>query len=146
MQIDPRLNEIDSSLYRIAAKAIIVKEGRILLVKEQEGWWSLPGGGIDHGEQPLEALKRELSEELGVEVQSIDIEDRLVKFDIGNVINGVPRANLYYRATVTAEKLTPKAEDVTDLGWFSANELEDKQFSPSITGSTSEVVAFIDET
>lgn len=41
-------------------------EGKILVVQEKNGKWNLPGGGIDHGETPLECLKRELSEELGI--------------------------------------------------------------------------------
>lgn len=66
MKINPRLTEIGDCLYRIAVKAIIVKDGKVLLVKEQDDeWWSFPGGGIDYGESTEHALGRELPEELG---------------------------------------------------------------------------------
>lgn len=36
------------------------------MAKEYEHDWSLPGGGVDHGEEPLDALRRELKEEICV--------------------------------------------------------------------------------
>lgn len=55
-----------STIYRVSLKAVIRNDkDEILLVKEKGGEWNLPGGGIDHGESDLEALKRELYEEVG---------------------------------------------------------------------------------
>ncbi len=62
-----------SPFYRVAAKAIIRnEEGEILLVKERSDAWSIPGGGLDHGEGLREAIKREVKEELGVDTTSIE--------------------------------------------------------------------------
>jgi ADP-ribose pyrophosphatase YjhB (NUDIX family) len=53
-----------NSFYRVSIKAIIRnKKGEVLLVKEEGGTWSLPGGGMDHGETAKEALAREMYEE-----------------------------------------------------------------------------------
>ncbi len=69
------------SNYRVSLKALIYDEaGRILLVKEKHDHWELPGGGPDHGETPEEALRRELYEELGVEVASFSPEPAFVWF------------------------------------------------------------------
>ncbi len=54
-----------NAIYRVSAKAVIKKENKILLVNE-DGFFELPGGGIDHGESLEVALKRELIEEVGV--------------------------------------------------------------------------------
>ncbi len=60
-------------IYRISVKALIKDDkGRILLIQEAEHGWELPGGGLDHGEAPPEALARELREEIKVQVESID--------------------------------------------------------------------------
>ncbi len=52
--------------------AIIVQEGKIALIKrirEDETYYVFPGGGIEEGETPEEATKREAYEELGVHIE-----------------------------------------------------------------------------
>lgn len=60
------------------AGLIIVKENKLLLAysKNKKAWY-LPGGKLDKGETSLQAIKREISEEL-----SIDLEDNRLKFYI----------------------------------------------------------------
>lgn len=56
-----------NAFYRTSVKGFIYDEnGNVLVVQEKGDKWSLPGGGMDHGETPLDALKRELMEELGI--------------------------------------------------------------------------------
>ena len=67
-------------LQRVAAYALAVADGRILLVRNSArgpypGGWSLPGGGIDHGESPRDALVREVAEETGLACEVGDVVD-----------------------------------------------------------------------
>jgi len=52
--------------------ALIIRQGRILICQRAEGQamplkWEFPGGKIEIGEEPRDALRRELDEELGIE-------------------------------------------------------------------------------
>lgn len=51
-------------LFNVGAKAIIVKDDKVLIVKNTKGLWEVPGGRIDKNESIEEALHRELREEL----------------------------------------------------------------------------------
>lgn len=58
--------QIKSPYYRVSVKAKINFNGKTLLVREDGKKWDLPGGGIEYYETIDEALKRELTEEIGV--------------------------------------------------------------------------------
>ena len=53
--------------------AIIIKEGQVFATQrgygEFQGWWEFPGGKMEAGESPQEALKREIREELAAEIE-----------------------------------------------------------------------------
>ena len=59
----------------VVAVALVDGEGRVLLQQrpsggQMEGLWEFPGGKIEHGERPEEALMRELQEELGIDTDA----------------------------------------------------------------------------
>ncbi|MCA9332847.1 NUDIX domain-containing protein [Candidatus Saccharibacteria bacterium] len=51
-------------LFNVGCKAVIVKDNKVLIVKNTKGFWEVPGGRIDANESIEEALHRELREEL----------------------------------------------------------------------------------
>ncbi len=131
MHIDPRLNEIDDCLYRVSTKVLIVQDDKVLLVKEiPEMWWGFPGGGVDHGETIESSLTREVEEELGVPAKQVSSDFKIAHYTIGNVVNAVPRMNLFYRATVPTE-LLKKTAHVAEWAWFSRDEFMNLHMSPS---------------
>ncbi len=59
-------------MIRNRGAAIIVQEGKIALIKrirEDETYYVFPGGGIEEGETPEEATRREIFEEFGVHIK-----------------------------------------------------------------------------
>jgi len=131
MQIDPRLNKIDDCLYRVAIRVLIVQDDKVLLVKEKDDeWWALPGGGVDHGETVESALIRETKEELGVSAKEITSDFQIAYYNIGTVVNGVPRMNIYFKASVPENSLK-KTEHVAQWEWFTKSEFLETDLNPS---------------
>jgi ADP-ribose pyrophosphatase YjhB (NUDIX family) len=71
-------------LQRVAAYALVVRDGtagrEVLLTRNSSrgphpGWWTLPGGGIDHGEEARDALVREVGEETGLDCTPGEVLD-----------------------------------------------------------------------
>ncbi|MEU2619801.1 NUDIX hydrolase [Streptomyces sp. NPDC007157] len=58
---------------RVAAYAVCVRDGQILLARSPDDdgvpEWVLPGGGMEHGEDPYDTVRRELMEETGYRIE-----------------------------------------------------------------------------
>lgn len=114
---------------RIIVSAIIERNEKILLGRKPENiWpypntWHLPGGGVDLGsESVLEALKREIKEEAGLEitnVKSLGFDEDFEKDKRGEMMHYV---FLVFSAKVKSGK-AKAADDVVKLEWFSKAEL-----------------------
>ncbi len=64
--------EIPDCHYRVSVKALILDDQRrFLLVKDITGKWELPGGGLEQGESVQQGLRREIKEEMGLELNYI---------------------------------------------------------------------------
>lgn len=113
MRIDSR--HADSLPIVDVAVAVLEREdGRVLLAerpqgKASPGFWELPGGKFDPGETPLQALARELHEEIGVEpvtvypwvVYTHEYPDKVVRLHFHRVtaVRGVPHGREGQRIT-----------------------------------------------
>lgn len=131
MNIDPRLDDIDDCLYRVATKAMVVDGDKVLLVKEiPEMWWGFPGGGVDHGETVETSLVRELEEELGVLATDITTDYKIAHHTIGTVVDKIPRMNMFYKVIVPEQALK-RTEHVAEWQWFTRDEFMKLNMSPS---------------
>lgn len=75
---DPPVDETAVRVTRTGAYALVVADGAVLLTQLSQdtpapGIWTLPGGGVDHGEAPDAAVVRELLEETGHAVVGLQL-------------------------------------------------------------------------
>jgi ADP-ribose pyrophosphatase YjhB (NUDIX family) len=107
------------------AGALCVHNGRVLLARRAhppfEGFWDIPGGFLDEGEEPLDGLRRELREETGLAVEP----ERFLGIWMdryGGDSTAEATLNLYWTARVVGGDAAP-ADDVSELRWFNPDEL-----------------------
>jgi len=67
-----QLRGLPSPFYRVTFRALIFNDHQELLVfRNSEGFWELPGGGWEHTESIEQSISREVAEEIGATVDSI---------------------------------------------------------------------------
>jgi 8-oxo-dGTP diphosphatase len=81
----------------------------------------LPGGFLEEGEHPRDAVVRELREETGLEIEPIELV--AIEMDVYGQDDDAPATlNLYWTARVVSGR-PQAADDVSELRWFRADEL-----------------------
>lgn len=113
------------------AAAVVFRAGRVLLSQRKSGShlagaWEFPGGKVELDEDPRDAVVRELREELGVEIEVVDILDvTFHRYAEKSVLL------LFYEAKLAEGSAEPQALDVADVKWAAAGELRPEAFPPA---------------
>ena len=111
----------------VPAVAALVRDdrGRLLLARRAEepfaGLWDTPGGFVEEGEQPVDALRRELQEETGLTVAVGELVG-VFPDAYGDGPEAVEIVNLVWEAAIVSGEPAP-ADDVSELGWFALDAL-----------------------
>ncbi len=117
---------------RIAAYGVCLDpDGRLLLARAApwltlSGRWFLPGGGVDHGEHPTEALRREIKEESGLTVVLGPLLDVLSDVRVMPDGTSLHTVRMIYRVASWTGSLRAELEGTTDaVQWFARSELDE---------------------
>ncbi len=115
--------------YSAGAMCMIERaDGRVLLIRHvyrNRSRWGVPGGLLKKGEAPVDAARREVREEVGVDIELIG--EPAVNVD------AIPRRiDIVFRARLVSEedadRVTPQSVEILDARWFSPVELPPLQF------------------
>ncbi len=113
----------------IVAAAVVIEGGRVLLTQRAEGkhlggLWEFPGGKLEPGESPEEALVRECREECGIEIAVAEILDvtfhRYADRDV---------LLLFYRCSIVSGEV--RHLQVSDHAWVAPTELDRYELPPA---------------
>ncbi|GAB0174822.1 MAG: hypothetical protein HHAS10_07010 [Candidatus Altimarinota bacterium] len=122
---------IPPCFYRLSVKALIHNsDGKFLLIKEENGLWELPGGGLDYGEELQECLRREIYEEMGLETVKIASEPCYF-YTSTNLSKSKHIVNALYETSVKNLEFTP-SEECVEIGFFTLQEASTLDTYPNI--------------
>ncbi|WP_119293902.1 NUDIX domain-containing protein, partial [Streptomyces sp. YIM 130001] len=102
--------------FRLAAYAVCIEDGRVLLAHHFSRTWTLPGGRVEHGEDPFDTVVREFAEETGCDVvveRILGVDSRLIPAATAHA--GVEHQNvgIFYRVRITGGHLRPEPNGET---------------------------------
>ena len=113
---------------------LIIKDRKIILVKKANGAYKgkldLPGGRFENAERPIETLRREIMEEVGVSVKEASLFDadscNLVWFNPkNNDYEDLHHVGFFYKVKIADEELKGGADGFDSLGasWYDIDSL-----------------------
>jgi len=127
--------------YRQSTSALITnKIGQILIIQKnswQDNEWDFPGGGVDSGENPTQAILRELNEELGsnkfeiVKISKIidkyDWPDEVIikrRLEKNQNFRGQERTQFLVKFEGEGSEIKTQVEEIKKHQWISISDLE----------------------
>ena len=107
----------------------MIDEGRLLMVQRanepKKGLWSLPGGRVEQGEFLADALKREIREETGLEIE-VGVLAGILEVPG----DGLHYVILDYHAVVTGDTRVRAGDDASVVRWVPLNEVAHMECTP----------------
>lgn len=106
--------------FTVTTGAVVTDErGRVLLLKHvfrQGHGWGIPGGFLEKGEQPEEGMRRELCEEVGVE-----LDEAVIAF--ARTFRRPQQVEIIYRCRARRAGAQPQSVEIESAAWFEPDRL-----------------------
>jgi 8-oxo-dGTP pyrophosphatase MutT (NUDIX family) len=105
--------------FPVSVKAVIVQDGKVLLLRNERDEWELPGGKLELGEDPPERLQKEIAEECGWDARIGPILDAWQY----HIRDGVDVLIVTYGAEVTTTAPPVLSHEHKQVGLFAADDV-----------------------
>jgi nucleoside triphosphatase len=101
---------VEKLAFRPSVYAVVLNEGKVLLmINHSSGKYTFPGGGVEIGETLEHALRREMREETGLEVEIgalVHVQEHFFYYDPGDL--AFHSFMFYYRCRIQQTEITPQ--------------------------------------
>ena len=126
------MDQIPNWFYRISAKALILNEDKKFLLVKEEKWWELPWWWLEYREFPQDWIKREINEEMWINV--ISVEENPSYFITAQKDNWVWIANVIYETQVNINEISDfkPSDECLEVRFFDINEAQNEKLFPNV--------------
>lgn len=118
MTYQPRDNE--ANRFPVAVKGILIRDGNVILLRNERDEWELPGGKLELSESPEQCLAREVAEELQLDVVPQSILDSWVY----TIVPGVDVLVIAYGCVEFSQDKAVLSDEHKELRWFPLAEID----------------------
>jgi 8-oxo-dGTP pyrophosphatase MutT (NUDIX family) len=112
----------DNNAYRfpVSVKGVVIRGGKVILVRNERDEWELPGGKLELSESPKECLAREIAEELQLAVEPETILDSWTY----TMASDVHVLIVTYGCSESSQAEAVLSDEHTELRWFPLAEVD----------------------
>lgn len=113
----------DNNAYRfpVSVKGVVIRGGKVILVRNERDEWELPGGKLELSESPTKCLAREISEELRLVVEPESILDSWVY----TIASGIHVLVVTYGCSESSQDEAVLSDEHKELRWFPLAEVDE---------------------
>jgi 8-oxo-dGTP pyrophosphatase MutT (NUDIX family) len=106
----------DNDAYRfpVSVKGVVIRDGKVILLRNERDEWELPGGKLELTESPEQCLAREIAEELGLEI----VPERILNSWTYTIVPGVSVVILAYGCVESSRDEAVLSDEHKELRWF----------------------------
>ena len=109
--------------YEKACGTIVINDGKVLVIKQKQGFWGFPKGHMEQGESEIQTAIRETKEETNLDV----IIENKTRFCLNYIIEdeNINKEVVYYIAKVDGKiNIKPQIEEVNSIAWIDIDKVE----------------------
>ena len=112
MTYPPRDN--DAYRFPVSVKGVVIRGGKVILLRNERDEWELPGGKLELSESPERCLTREMAEELRLEI----VPESILNSWIYTIVPGVDVLILAYGCLESSRGEAVLSDEHKELRWF----------------------------